>query len=373
MVFRRLKSSASMGSAFRKIIQVACSIVLRFCDFMMRFVTWLLFTTLFVFSCAIVTRANFGSYGPPLNMEEMLDTSTLDTEIIQDWYVVVGVIPTRQKYVTIRVGELWPGQDYRVPVRMIVPLDKKAKGFHLTGGHQLKGIEKDAVIDGVSLELLKGGVGLVYTIVQNPELWGNAELGAEMRRRFIETLNTRYSIQFWGWPASLCRAVTAAYSETDYFTKGKIAMSGGSKNGASPSVSLIHDRRLMALHASRSPIWDSPLRMGDEEAWEALNIADQSFAHREGLDEKGRTRITQHIFRGGYFGPNIKPDAIAQGHSWETLKSLADQMADHVFISRNLAELDARNVDLYFDPGTHDYVCFDVPGGAHTIPGSRST
>jgi hypothetical protein len=143
-------------------------------------------------------------------------------------------------------------------------------------------------------------------------------------------------------------------------------MSGGSKNGASPSVSLIHDERMTAIHASRSPIWDSPLRMGDKKAWEALNIEDQEYAHRNGLDTKLADRITRHAFRGGLFGPDYNPAALAKGHNWDDLGKLAHHMAGHVFISRNLDELRARNVDMYFSPGTHDFVCFDILwGGAH--------
>ena len=163
----------------------------------------------------------------PIDMDEMLDESTLDVEVIDHWHRVEGAVPTRQKYMTINVGELWPGQQYRVPVRLVVPLNRKAKGFHLTGGNKLKGIQQDTQIRGVSIDLIRGGVGLVQTIVQEPKTWGQGPLGDEMRKRFIETLNTRYSIQFWGWPAGLCRAATAAYSETDHFESGKIALTGG--------------------------------------------------------------------------------------------------------------------------------------------------
>ena len=83
-------------------------------------------------------------------------------------------------------------------------------------------------------------------------------------------METQHSIQYWGWPASLMRAVTAAYAEEKYFEKGKVAASGGSKNGASPSISIIHDIRITALHATVSPISESPLRLCDDTAWDAL-------------------------------------------------------------------------------------------------------
>ena len=94
-------------------------------------------------------------------MEEMIDESTLDVKVIDDWHRVGGAVPTRQKYMSINVGELWPGQQYRVPVRLIVPADRKATGFHLTGGNNLKRIQQDTKIRGVAIELIRGGVGLV--------------------------------------------------------------------------------------------------------------------------------------------------------------------------------------------------------------------
>ena len=302
----------------------------------------------------------------PINMQDMLDASTLDVEVLEDWHDVKSTVPTRQKYVTIHVGEFWPGQEYRVPVRMIVPVDRKAKGFHLTGGHTLKRIQTDAELNAVEVDLIKGGVGLVYTVIQNLSTSGQAELGKEVENRFVETLNPHHSVKLWGWPASLSRAVTAAYAESGYFEIGKIAMSGGSKNGASPSMAIIHDTRMTGLYASRSPIWDSPLRMCDEDAWAVLEMEDKAYADQLELNGADTNKITRHAFRGGFFGPLHNNDALARGHTWGELKSLANRMADHVFISRNLANLRARDVDLYFDPGTNDYVCFDVQwGGAH--------
>jgi hypothetical protein len=58
--------------------------------------------------------------------EEILDESTLETKTLQDWHPVGA---TRQKLIEINVAEWWPGQDYRIPVRLIVPLEGKAKGF----------------------------------------------------------------------------------------------------------------------------------------------------------------------------------------------------------------------------------------------------
>jgi len=176
-----------------------------------------------------------------------------------------------------------------------------------------------------------------------------------MYDRFIKTLDPHYSIQYWAWPATLMRATTAAYAEMDHFEKGKVALSGGSKNGASPSVALIIDERMTALHATVSPIWESPLRLCDQVAWDALN----AFNRRNGDKKK-------HRFLGGNFGPSYNDAALAAGHSWQALQQFANHLADHIFISRNLEALKARGVDFLFHPGTHDYVAYDVPwGGAH--------
>ncbi|OUW73496.1 MAG: hypothetical protein CBD68_06455, partial [Flavobacteriaceae bacterium TMED208] len=78
---------------------------------------------------------SFSAFGMKVfDMEEIRDPSTLQIKVLQDWHQVKGIIVTRQKLVTINVGDLWPGQEYRIPVRMVVPANRKAKGFHLTGG-----------------------------------------------------------------------------------------------------------------------------------------------------------------------------------------------------------------------------------------------
>lgn len=179
------------------------------------------------------------------DMDEIHDVSTLAVEVIKDWHVVEGNPPTRQKCVTIRVGEAWEGQEYRVPLRMIVPVDRKAKGFHLTTDYEEPEVLKnDARISSLDAALIAGGVGLVQTTIGGEP----RDFREGLSRRFIETLNPHYAVQYWGWPATIMRAVTAAYAENDHFEKGKVAASGGSKHGSSPTVSLISDERITALY-----------------------------------------------------------------------------------------------------------------------------
>ena len=289
------------------------------------------------------------------DMEEIRDPGTLQIKVLQDWHKVQGPIATRQKLVTINVGDLWPGQEYRIPVRMVVPSNRKAKGFHLTGGSSPSRLQKDARPNPTERELLEGGVGLVITVVQEPGTYGQRALSQAAEKRFAETLNPRFKIQYWAWPATLMRAITTAYAEKDHFEKGKVAASGGSKNGASPSMAIIHDERMTAVHATVSPIWDSPLRMNDEDAWKVLR------------DQPGR----RGGFTGGHFGPNFNERVLDAGGTWKDLQNFARDISDQVFISRNLKALRKRGVDMLFHPGTHDFVAFDMAwGGKHhpTIP-----
>ena len=302
--------------------------------------------------CLSITPVGLSSNaaGEIFDMDAIRDPGTLEVEVLRDWHVVQGQISTRQKLVTINVGEMWPGQQYRVPVRMVVPADRKAKGFHLTGGNTPARLEQDVTPNPLGQELLKGGVGLVFTVVQEPGTYGEQELAQVAQRRFAATLNPRYKIQYWAWPATLMRAITTAYAETGYFEKGKVAATGGSKNGASPSMAILHDERMTAVHATVSPIWDSPLRLCDRTAWDELE------------SQPGR----RGGFSGGHFGPNFNRAALAAGHTWEDLQKFTRDISDDVFISRNLKQLRHRGVEMLFHPGTHDMVAFDMAwGGAH--------
>jgi hypothetical protein len=286
------------------------------------------------------------------DMNEIQDTGTLETEVLQGWHSVPGPVATRQKLVTINVGDLWKGQEYRVPVRMVVPENQKAKGFHLTGGSTPSRLNLDTKPSRFERELLNSGVGLVFTVVQEPGSYGQRAMAAAASKRFAETLDPHYKIQYWAWPATLMRAITTAYAETDHFEKGKVAVSGSSKNGASPSMAILHDDRMTAVHATVSPIWDSPLRLCDRKAWDELE------------SQPGR----RGIFSGGNFGPEFNRAALAAGHTWPDLQKFTSDIADDVFISRNLDQLRQRNVEMLFHPGTHDSVAYDLAWGGANHP-----
>ncbi len=302
------------------------------------------------------------------DMDAMHDVRSLEVKVLKDWHAVRGEVVTRQKLISICVGELVPGHEYRLPVRFIVPHEGKAKGFHLTGGHQFRDIHNDFRVRGLDADLLRGGVGRVFTIVQVLPASGQPELGRLAERKFIETLNPKHSIQYWGWPAAIMRAVTAAYAEKGHFENGKVAVSGASKNGASPSVAILHDDRITALHASVSPIWPSPLRLCEAEAWAALREENKEYAatlHQDGVRVDER-RVHNHIFLGGTYGPIYNRDAQEAGHKWTDLQRLAKAMAGQVFVAPQLARLQKRGAEVLFHPGTHDFVAFDLAwGGKH--------
>ena len=71
--------------------------------------------------CALAANGSSQAEEPLLNMKELLDTGTLKVKVLKDWHTVRGSVSTRQKLVSIAVGELLPGREYRVPVRMSVP------------------------------------------------------------------------------------------------------------------------------------------------------------------------------------------------------------------------------------------------------------
>lgn len=299
---------------------------------------------------ALVGGQSARAGGEIFDMQAIRDPGTLETRVLQSWHIVRGQIATRQKLVSIHVGELWPGQEYRVPVRMVVPADRKATGFHLRGGSTPARLEQDARLNPLEQRLLLGGVGLVFTVVQEPGSYGQREMARAAEQRFARTLNPRHKIQYWAWPATLMRAITTAYAETDHFRNGQVAATGGSKNGASPSMAIIHDDRMTAVHASVSPIWDSPLRLCDPMAWKELE------------SQQGR----RGAFSGGHFGPNFNRAVLAAGHSWKDLQKFTREISDDVFVSRNLKQLRGRGVEMLFHPGTHDMVAFDMAwGGAH--------
>ena len=302
--------------------------------------------------------------------EEILDESTLDTKILQDWHVDKVTGTTRQKLIEINVAEWWPGQDYRIPVRLIVPLEGKAKGFHITSGHPAESLSKDINPNAFDAKLLANGVGLVWTVVKNINtIPGKQGLQQEMQKLWMKDLNMRYN-PVWIWSMTLMRATTAAYAEVDYFEKGKVAGSGGSKNGISPAVALINDERFTATCSSVAWAWASPTRKGDRGELQKVRAANETFfeAAKAGEFELETERVKWYRSHVVGSGPNMDMMARKAGISMDELHDRRDRFMTSVCVTENWDRLMEREVDVLFQPGTHDYVAYDILWGAQNHP-----
>ncbi len=299
------------------------------------------------------------------NTEEILDENTLETKTLQDWHPVGA---TRQKLIEINVAQWWPGQDYRIPVRLIVPLEGKAKGFSITGANPYETLMKDARPTDFQAKLLAGGVGIVKTHVKAfRQIPGKQGLEQKMRRVFMKDLNPRYTT-LWIWSMTLMRATTAAYAEGDYFEKGKVAGSGSSKNGISPAVALINDERFTATCSDHAFAYYSPTRGKDREVMAKAEEANKAFfeAVKAGdidLDQK-LARLYQRVMVGSKTSIAAQKAEKSQDES----RDMADRLWSSVCVTENWDRLMERGVDILFTPGTHDYVAFDVLWGAQNHP-----
>jgi len=297
------------------------------------------------------------------NMKEMRDPTTLKISVIKDWHAVAGRTPTRQKIVEITVGQAHPGKDYRVKVQFAVPADKKAKGFCLTSG--VSG--GDMQVRGPDSELIQAGVGLVKTHINNLP----GDLKKPRDDLFHKTLDPRYR-NFWIWPATFMRAITAAYAEKDHFAKGKVLVYGFSKGGETSAITLINDERVTAAFGVVCPIYASPVRLSNPTALAKLNAYNQAQAKKKSAaTDRRRRRPSGGGWLGGLAGPSMKKGALAAGKTPKQLQDFAEKLADYLFISRNVKKLKARGAEFLFQPGTHDMVSYDgIWGGmnAQEVP-----
>lgn len=302
---------------------------------------------------------------------EIRDESTLDVKVLSDWHVDKVGGATRQKLIEIKVAEWWPGLNYRIPVRMIVPTQGKARGFHITGGHSYTSLKKDAKLSNLDLKLIEGGVGVVYTVVQPLEkMPGGSDLSKGMIKQFLKTLNPRYTT-LWIWPMTLMRAVTAVYLEDEYFEAGKIAGSGGSKNGAAPAIALINDSRFTATCSSVAPAYASPLRLFEKAAMDQVEAANERFFKALGSNRIKSGEHPAEWYRSNSWGTSerdMHTMALAAGWTWDDIRRLTGDVVKYVFVSENWDQLMARRASVLFQPGTHDWVAYDILWGAQNHP-----
>ena len=304
------------------------------------------------------------------NTEEILDENTLETKTLQDWHPDKPTGSTRQKLIEIKVAEWLPGKDYRIPVRMIVPLKGKAKGFHITGANPAAALMKDVKPSAFEAKLLANGVGIVKTVVKPlAQIPGKRGLEQEMARLFLKDLNPRYTT-IWIWSMTLMRATTAAYAEADHFEKGKVAGSGGSKNGVSPATALINDERFTATCSKVAVAWASPTRKAGREELQKVKAANQAFFESAKAGEFKLNRQRAAWYQANMVGSarGLPELALKAGKSWDEIHPFADLILGSLCVTEHWDRLRERGVDMFFEPGTHDYVAYDILWGARNYP-----
>ncbi len=304
------------------------------------------------------------------NTEEILDESTLDIKTLEDWHTDKPTGSTRQKLIEIKVAEWWPGQDYRIPVRMIVPLEGKAKGFHITGGNPYEALMKDSKPNAFQAKLLANGVGIVKTVVKSlNQIPGKQGLEQEMGQLFLKDLNPRY-MKLWIFSMTLMRATTAAYAEVNHFEKGKVAGSGGSKNGIAPAIALINDERFTATCSNRAPAYFSPTRRIDREEMGKVEAANKAFFEAGKAGNVDLKKQRAKWYQANMVGSkrSVHELALKAGRSWDEIHNLADCLLSRLCVTENWDRLKERGVDMFFQPGSHDYVAYDILWGAQNHP-----
>jgi len=299
-------------------------------------------------------------------IERIRDASTLDIDVIEDWHLDSFGGLTHQKLIEITVTEWWPGEVFRVPVRMVTPANG-ATDFVITGGTIC--VNGDQVPGELEQAMLRNGVGVVYTRV-TPLNDYRQGLEAEMFGHFLEAGNMRFT-PAWIWGMIEMRAITAVLEETEHILPGKIGAFGYSKNGFAPAVALIHDDRVSAILAVNAPAYASPLRVFEPEAVAAVEAANEWFF---GALESGEIDPGEHS-RNWYFsnvygttGADLDDLAKQAGWSDEEILWAAKEMWDEVIVSENWGQIMARNAKVLYIAGTHDWVLYDILWGAQNHP-----
>ena len=185
----------------------------------------------------------------------------------------------------------------------------------------------------------------------------------------MKDLNPRYTV-LWMWSMTLMRATTAAYAETEYFEPGKVAGSGSSKNGMSPAVALINDERFTATCSNHASAYLSPTRRAEREEIAKAEKANKVFfeAVKAGdIDlDQDRERVFRRVMVGSAAG--VGQMAMKAGKSMDEMQNFLDRLWSHASVAENWDRLMERGVDILFEPGTHDYVAYDIVWGAQNHP-----
>ena len=304
----------------------------------------------------------------PFHMPTLIDTSTLDVIVLEDWHVDNINGTTRQKLINIHVDNWWMGVEIRVPVRLIAPLEGSVDGFVIsgaalpdTGDMQLFAGEQVAI---------DGGVGVVKTKIKSIDQYPDLPSTSTLRNRFLEDLDWRYT-EFYLWSAIMMRSITAAFDD-DVFRPGPVIAYGGSKNGIAPLISSIHDERIIAVRSNVAFTAFSPIRANDTAAVAAVAAADSNF------DSARTAGLAQGDQPWNYYNKGYRSTAAllneARAGVWSEadIQTSIDRVADDLYVSENWDQLKARGVDIFSLPGSHDWVAYDVPDTSTILPDLRT-
>ena len=303
----------------------------------------------------------------PFHMPTMTDTSTLDVVVLEDWHVDTVDGTTRQKLIDIHVDDWWEGVEIRVPVRLVVPLDGPARGFVINGSGLNDDPGSDQAITTSDRVALDSGAGVVTTRIKSLGYYPDLPPERVIRSRFGQTLDYRYS-EYYLWAAIMMRSITAAFDE-QLIQPGPVIAYGNSKNGMTPLIASIHDRRVTAVRSTHAFTTYTPIRAHDSEAIAAVDSANQEFAAARAAGLPSGDQAWS------YYGKGFRSliDA-AGGIGWTTEEILnaIDRVADDLYVSENWGALNARGVEIFSLPGSHDWVAYDVPGTGEALPGLRT-
>ena len=166
------------------------------------------------------------------------------------------------------------------------------------------------------------------------------------------------------------RATTAAYAEVGHFETGKVAGSGSSKNGISPAVALINDERFTATCSDHAFAYCSPTRKGDRGARQRAQAANETFFEAANAGEFELETQLANLYRRNMVGSDSSMETMAvnAGISIDELHDNMDRLITSLCVTEHWDRLMERGVDMLFQPGTHDYVAYDVLWGAQNHP-----
>lgn len=302
---------------------------------------------------------------------EIEDTTTLAIAVVDDWHADGHMGITRQKLVEISVAEWWADQDYSIPVRLIVPLSQPASGLWVSSGHPWGSLDADVQLSPLEAQLITAGLGLLQTIVIPLEaLPGGVALQSDMLAHFGASLDFRH-LRAWIWPMTLMRALTWAHTETAHVDgAGRVFASGSSKNGMSAATALINDSRFTGAFAQVTPAWSTAPRRLEADALAEVEVANVHFAAdvASGAITLDPATDQNAAWYQSFALPNEESylfytTALAAGWSEAELMAAWQAAAPSYLASEHWSTLQARGVQLLFEPGTHDWVAFDVLEG----------